>query len=70
MSTFVLIPGAWLGAWAWDEVAEVLQRRERKSFRSACPAWVKGKTKRQPEPTWRLMSAMSSPRSLTPTFTT
>ena len=24
MSTFVLIPGAWLGAWAWAEVAETL----------------------------------------------
>ena len=25
MSTFVLIPGAWLGAWAWAEVGETLR---------------------------------------------
>ncbi|WP_395296781.1 alpha/beta fold hydrolase [Kitasatospora hibisci] len=25
MSTFVLVPGLWLGAWAWDEVAEPLR---------------------------------------------
>ena len=25
MSTFVLIPGAWLGGWAWAEVAETLR---------------------------------------------
>jgi pimeloyl-ACP methyl ester carboxylesterase len=25
MTTFVLIPGAWLGAWAWDEVAADLR---------------------------------------------
>ncbi|TCC34416.1 alpha/beta fold hydrolase [Kribbella speibonae] len=25
MTNFVLVPGAWLGAWAWDEVAEVLR---------------------------------------------
>ena len=25
MVDFVLVPGAWLGAWAWDEVAEVLR---------------------------------------------
>lgn len=25
MSTFVLVPGFWLGAWAWDEVAAVLR---------------------------------------------
>ncbi|HYA56291.1 MAG TPA: alpha/beta hydrolase [Nitrososphaerales archaeon] len=27
MSTFVLIPGAWLGAWAWKKVAPELERR-------------------------------------------
>ncbi len=27
MSTFVLVPGAWLGAWAWDVVAADLRRR-------------------------------------------
>ncbi|GII97432.1 alpha/beta fold hydrolase [Sinosporangium siamense] len=25
MSTFVLVPGFWLGGWAWDKVAEVLR---------------------------------------------
>ena len=25
MANFVLVPGAWLGAWAWDEVAAVLR---------------------------------------------
>jgi len=25
MVNFVLVPGAWLGAWAWDEVADVLR---------------------------------------------
>ncbi|RZU03603.1 pimeloyl-ACP methyl ester carboxylesterase [Kribbella rubisoli] len=25
MTNFVLVPGAWLGAWAWDEVAAVLR---------------------------------------------
>jgi pimeloyl-ACP methyl ester carboxylesterase len=25
MVDFVLVPGAWLGAWAWDEVAELLR---------------------------------------------
>ncbi|MEU7528073.1 alpha/beta fold hydrolase [Saccharothrix sp. NPDC042600] len=27
MATFVLVPGAWLGAWAWDETARALQER-------------------------------------------
>jgi len=27
VSTFVLVPGAWLGAWAWDAVAADLGRR-------------------------------------------
>jgi pimeloyl-ACP methyl ester carboxylesterase len=27
MGTFVLVPGAWLGAWAWSEVAAELRRR-------------------------------------------
>lgn len=27
MATFVLVPGAWLGAWAWDETARVLRER-------------------------------------------
>jgi pimeloyl-ACP methyl ester carboxylesterase len=26
MTTFVLVPGAWLGAWAWHEVAELLTK--------------------------------------------
>src|SRR4051794_18503184 len=25
MANYVLVPGAWLGAWAWDEVAELLR---------------------------------------------
>ncbi|GAB3835470.1 alpha/beta fold hydrolase [Kribbella italica] len=25
MADFVLVPGAWLGAWAWDEVADLLE---------------------------------------------
>ena len=25
MATFVLVPGFWLGAWAWDEVASILR---------------------------------------------
>src|SRR5690349_14148034 len=27
MATFVLVPGAWLGAWAWDETARALRER-------------------------------------------
>jgi len=27
MGTFVLVPGAWLGAWAWSEVAAELRLR-------------------------------------------
>ncbi|WP_182887131.1 alpha/beta fold hydrolase [Microbispora sp. H10885] len=27
MATFVLVPGAWLGAWAWEETAHALQER-------------------------------------------
>lgn len=27
MATYVLVPGAWLGAWAWDRVAEQLRAR-------------------------------------------
>lgn len=27
MATYVLVPGFWLGAWAWDEVAAVLRAR-------------------------------------------
>ena len=27
MATFVLVPGAWLGAWAWEGVADQLERR-------------------------------------------
>ncbi|WP_024874951.1 alpha/beta fold hydrolase [Saccharomonospora piscinae] len=27
MATFVLVPGAWLGAWAWDETAHALRER-------------------------------------------
>ena len=25
MTTFVLVPGIWLGGWAWDEVAAALR---------------------------------------------
>jgi len=27
MATYVLVPGAWLGAWAWDDVAASLRER-------------------------------------------
>ncbi|MBW4718205.1 alpha/beta fold hydrolase [Saccharothrix obliqua] len=27
MATFVLVPGAWLGAWAWEETARALRER-------------------------------------------
>ena len=27
MATYVLVPGAWLGGWAWDEVATRLRDR-------------------------------------------
>jgi pimeloyl-ACP methyl ester carboxylesterase len=27
MATFVLVPGAWLGGWAWDDVADRLETR-------------------------------------------
>ncbi|SDG83851.1 Pimeloyl-ACP methyl ester carboxylesterase [Lentzea fradiae] len=27
MATFALVPGAWLGAWAWDETARALRER-------------------------------------------
>lgn len=27
MATFVLVPGAWLGAWAWEETARTLRQR-------------------------------------------
>ncbi|WP_069173676.1 alpha/beta fold hydrolase [Streptomyces griseus] len=27
MATFVLVPGAWLGAWAWEDTARALQER-------------------------------------------
>jgi pimeloyl-ACP methyl ester carboxylesterase len=27
MSTYVLVPGAWLGAWAWDDIVADLRRR-------------------------------------------
>ncbi|MDT0547540.1 MULTISPECIES: alpha/beta hydrolase [Streptomyces] len=27
MATFVLVPGAWLGAWAWDDTARALRER-------------------------------------------
>ncbi|MEU4770349.1 alpha/beta fold hydrolase [Actinosynnema sp. NPDC023794] len=28
MATFVLVPGAWLGAWAWEETARALRERD------------------------------------------
>src|ERR1044071_1311499 len=27
MATFVLVPGAWLGAWAWEDTAQALRER-------------------------------------------
>ncbi|MFV2117120.1 alpha/beta fold hydrolase [Streptomyces sp. Act-28] len=27
MATFVLVPGAWLGAWAWEDTAQALRQR-------------------------------------------
>ncbi|MFE2046868.1 hypothetical protein ACFXAZ_39370, partial [Streptomyces sp. NPDC059477] len=27
MATFVLVPGAWLGAWAWQDTARALRER-------------------------------------------
>jgi len=27
MAEFVLVPGAWLGSWAWDEVVPALRGR-------------------------------------------
>lgn len=27
MATFVLVPGYWLGAWAWHDVAEALRAK-------------------------------------------
>ncbi|WP_435811626.1 hypothetical protein [Streptomyces decoyicus] len=27
MATFVLVPGAWLGSWAWEATAHVLRER-------------------------------------------
>jgi pimeloyl-ACP methyl ester carboxylesterase len=47
MSTFVLIPGAWLGAWAWDEVAEAL----RASGAEVLPISLPGLGERQNEAT-------------------
>jgi pimeloyl-ACP methyl ester carboxylesterase len=32
MSTFVLIPGAWLGAWAWKRVSPELEKRGHSAF--------------------------------------
>jgi hypothetical protein len=26
MATFVLVPGAWLGAWCWHDVVAILRR--------------------------------------------
>jgi len=31
MTTFVLVPGAWLGAWAWKEVVPLLEKRGHKA---------------------------------------
>ena len=39
MSTFVLVPGAWLGAWAWEAVAADLRRRAMTFALSRLPAW-------------------------------
>lgn len=32
MADFVLVPGAWLGAWAWDEVADLLEAEGHKAY--------------------------------------
>jgi pimeloyl-ACP methyl ester carboxylesterase len=32
MANYVLVPGAWLGAWAWDEVAETLRQAGHQVF--------------------------------------
>ncbi|QNE17537.1 alpha/beta hydrolase [Kribbella qitaiheensis] len=32
MANFVLVPGAWLGAWAWDEVAEALRAEGHRAY--------------------------------------
>jgi len=32
MSTFVLIPGAWLGAWAWKKVVPELERKGHSAY--------------------------------------
>ncbi|MEU8923949.1 alpha/beta hydrolase [Kitasatospora sp. NPDC048545] len=37
MSTFVLVPGFWLGAWAWDEVAAPLRAAGHRVFPVSLP---------------------------------
>lgn len=32
MTTFVLVPGAWLGAWAWEDTAQALRERGHKAL--------------------------------------
>ena len=38
MTDFVLVAGAWLGAWAWDEVAAELQTDDARTARRALRA--------------------------------
>ena len=47
MSTFVLVPGAWLGAWAWSAVAADLRRRGH----DVRPVTLTGLAERAPEGT-------------------
>ena len=32
MATFVLVPGAWLGGWAWSKVTPLLENRGHKTY--------------------------------------
>ena len=47
MATFVLVPGAWLGAWAWEPVADELARRGH----AAHPLTLTGQAERAAEAT-------------------
>ena len=50
MTTYVLVPGFWLGAWAWRPVTEALRaQRPRRLPADASPAWPSGPTWPRPE---------------------